>query len=99
MSKGMGYMIGGRHGDREPEVTGAEFKAKRLALGWTQKDASKALGVTMPQISAIENGRSKVTQTIALLFDLYEFGEWPGNLPELLDVARKALGRPHRSLF
>jgi transcriptional regulator with XRE-family HTH domain len=80
-------------------MTGGEFKAKRELLGWTQKDAAQALGVTIPQISAIENGRSKVTKTIQLLFDLYEHGEWPGNLPELLDVARKATGRPHRSLF
>ncbi len=69
-------------------MTGNEFKAKRDSLGWTQKEAAKALGVTIAQISGIENGRSNVTKTMALLFDLYEFGDWPGKLPQLLDAGR-----------
>jgi transcriptional regulator with XRE-family HTH domain len=80
-------------------MTGNEFKAKREMLGWTQKQAAQGLGVTIAQISGIENGRSNVTKTMAMLFDLYEFGEWPGDLPVLLDEGRKATGRPARTLL
>jgi transcriptional regulator with XRE-family HTH domain len=52
-------------------MTSAEFKAHRLKLGWTQKDAGEALGLTIAQISAIENGRSRVTKTVENLFRLY----------------------------
>jgi transcriptional regulator with XRE-family HTH domain len=80
-------------------MTGKEFKAKREMMGWTQKQAAQAFGVTIPQISGIENGRSGVSKTMAILFDLYEFGEWPGDLPMLLDEGRKATGRPARTLL
>jgi len=52
-------------------MTATEFKARRLVIGWTQQQAATALGVTVAQISAIENGRSKVTQTIENLIRLY----------------------------
>ncbi len=80
-------------------MTGNEFKAKREMLGWTQKEAAQGLGVTIAQISGIENGRSNVTKTMAILFDLYEFPERPGGLPALLDVGRQASGYPQRSLL
>jgi len=59
-------------------MTSAEFKAHRDAVGWTQAQAAKGLGLSVAQIGAIEQGRSKVTKTVALLFALYEFGDWPG---------------------
>lgn len=52
-------------------MTSAEFKALRERLHWTQRDAAEALGVTVAQISAIENGRSRVTKTVATLIGLY----------------------------
>lgn len=60
-------------------MTGAEFKQRRdRALGWTQKDASEALGITIAQVSGIENGRSRVTRTIEILLGMYQPGDRPG---------------------
>jgi len=52
-------------------MTSQEFKARRHLIGWTQAQTSNALGVTIAQIGAIENGRSKVTATVEKLFSLY----------------------------
>lgn len=51
-------------------MTGDDFKGLRVRLGWTQKDTAASLGVSIQQISAIENGRSRVTPTMAILFRL-----------------------------
>jgi transcriptional regulator with XRE-family HTH domain len=55
-----------------------DFKDHRENMGWTQKDAATALAVSVAQISAIENGRSAVTPTIATLFSLYKPFDRPG---------------------
>lgn len=56
-------------------MTGDDFRQRRtFVLGWTQVEASQALGLSVNQIRAIENGRSKVTKTVALLFGLYQLG-------------------------
>lgn len=52
-------------------MTGAQFLARRHALRWTQAEAAIALGVTVAQISAIENGRSRVTKTVERLLDFH----------------------------
>lgn len=59
-------------------MTGPDFKRRRELFGWTQRQAAEALGVTIPQISAIENGRSSVTRTIELLFTAYRWTDKPG---------------------
>lgn len=59
-------------------MTPEEFKQHRSNLGWTQKEAGQALGVSIQQISAIENGRSAVTATVGYLFSLYRFPDKPG---------------------
>lgn len=59
-------------------MTRDEFRTHRAQLGWTQKQAGEALGLTTAQIAAIENDRSAITKTVALLFRLYRFGDWPG---------------------
>lgn len=59
-------------------LTNADFKAHREKLGWTQKQTSEALGLTIAQIRAIENNRSSVTKTVALLFGLYQPFDLPG---------------------
>lgn len=51
-------------------MTGQDFKARRERLGWTQKTTGEALGLSVNQIRAIENNRSGVTATVAILFDL-----------------------------
>lgn len=49
-------------------MTDAELmRAARRALLWTQDQASEHLGVTIAQISAIENGRSRLTKTLRIL--------------------------------
>lgn len=49
-------------------MTDAELmKAARAALLWSQTAASEYLGVTVAQISAIENGRSRLTKTLRIL--------------------------------
>lgn len=55
-----------------------DFKDRRENMGWTQKDTATALAVSVAQISAIENGRSAVTPTIATLFSLYRPLDRPG---------------------
>lgn len=59
-------------------MTSQDFKERRENMGWTQKDAAAALGISVAQISAIENGRSAVTPTIAILFSLYRPFDRPG---------------------
>lgn len=54
------------------ERTDAEMmKAARRRLFWTQDIASAALGVSIAQISAIENGRSRLTKTLRILLAVY----------------------------
>lgn len=60
-------------------MTSEEFRRKRAAMLWTQADAAKGLGLSIAQISAIENGRSAVTKTVALLFGLYSTFDLPGH--------------------
>lgn len=62
----------------EDRMTPEDFKAHRAKIGWTQKQAAEGLGLTIAQISAIENGRSRVSKTASLLFRLYHLGDWPG---------------------
>lgn len=53
-------------------MTGDEFRQRRtFHLGWTQPEAAEGLGLSVSQIRAIEQGRSRVTATVALLFSLY----------------------------
>lgn len=53
-------------------MTNDEFRQRRIFhLMWTQKEAAEALGLTVQQISHIENGRTPVNKTVALLFSLY----------------------------
>lgn len=52
-------------------MTGQEFLLKRQSLCWTQKSAAERLGLSIAQISAIENGRSRVTRTVERLIGLY----------------------------
>lgn len=60
-------------------MTGAEFKAKRGSLGWTQKQAAEALGLGVAAIAAIENGRTKsVAGPIERLMSFYRLGDAPG---------------------
>jgi transcriptional regulator with XRE-family HTH domain len=59
-------------------MTNEEFKKHRDRIGWTQKEAAEALGLTIAQISAIENNRSRITRTVENLFTLYRFGDRPG---------------------
>lgn len=56
-------------------MTGSQFLDRRRWLHWTQADAAIALGVTIAQISAIENGRSRVTKTIERLLDFHRSGD------------------------
>lgn len=60
-------------------MTADEFKTRRQSIGWTQKQAGEALGLSIPQIAAIENGRSKVTATVEKLFSFYKVGDWPNH--------------------
>lgn len=55
-------------------MTSAEFRAFRESLLWTQAETAKKLGLTVGQISAIENGRSKVTKTVSILMHAYRDG-------------------------
>jgi DNA-binding XRE family transcriptional regulator len=61
-----------------PDMSGADFKAHRAILGWTQRNTAQALGLTVENVASIENGRATATKTAALLFRLYRFGDWPG---------------------
>ena len=58
-------------------MNSADFKHHREAIGWTQKQAAEGLGLSVAQISAIENGRSAVTATVQKLFKLYQLGDGP----------------------
>lgn len=57
--------------------TPEEFRGHRHALGWTQAETADALGLTVNQISAMENGRSGISRTIVYLFATYGFLDWP----------------------
>lgn len=59
-------------------MTGAEFRKRRSVTGWTQKEAAEALGLSVQQISHIENDRTPVSKTVALLFSLYRPFDRPG---------------------
>lgn len=74
-------------------MTPDDFRAKRAALGWTQADTSKALGLSVNQIRAIENGRSSVTKTVALLFELYRFPDHPSQISTFVQLGREAAKR------
>lgn len=63
------------------QMTSTDFKAHRQRLDWTQRDTAEALGVSVTQISALETGRSGVTETISRLFSLYRPGDRPEDLP------------------
>lgn len=49
-------------------MTGEEFKAKRLALGWTQAAAASALGISLRTVLYYEAGEVPVSKPVALLF-------------------------------
>lgn len=79
-------------------MTGKEFRSRRERLGWTQKDAGEALGLTVQQVSHIENGRTGLSRSAALLFDLYRPFEHAGDLARLLEIGRQYRGHPQRTL-
>lgn len=53
-------------------MTDAEtMKHARRAFHWTQKEAAEALGMSVQQISAIEQGRSRLTRSLRILLGAY----------------------------
>lgn len=59
-------------------MTNAQFKAKRLSLGWSQRQLAEAIGVTTHHVSAIENNRAPVSKPLQIILTFYRFGDWPG---------------------
>jgi len=49
-------------------MTGEQFKAKREALGWTQRATAEALGISLRTVLYYEAGKVPVSKPVALLF-------------------------------
>lgn len=49
-------------------MTAQEFKARRLALGWTQRATASALGLSERCIKYYESGERPVSKPAAILF-------------------------------
>lgn len=49
-------------------MTAEEFKARRLALGWTQRATASALGLSERCIKYYESGDRPVSKPAAILF-------------------------------
>jgi len=49
-------------------MTSEQFKAKREALGWTQRATAEALGVSLRTVLYYEAGEGAVSKPVALLF-------------------------------
>ena len=71
-----------------------QFKQRREALRWTQAEASEALGITVAQISAIENNRSRVTRTVAMLLGAYRPFDPPGRPGRIIWTAGEPMPQP-----
>lgn len=50
-------------------MTAEEFKARRAALGWTQRATAEALGVSIRCVKYYEAGERPVAKPVALLFN------------------------------
>lgn len=81
-------------------MTAGEFQKHRSCLGWTQKETAAALGLTVQQVSHVENKRTPVSRTVALLFSLYRFPDQPNDLTDYVARGREdaKTGYPQRAL-
>lgn len=79
-------------------ILGDRFRGARRHLGWTQRELSKRSGVSVDQISEIENGRKgKVIQTYwaiarAMRLELNEVFDASKDLTAILDHIDRIYG-------
>ncbi|WP_231905149.1 helix-turn-helix domain-containing protein [Saccharothrix espanaensis] len=74
---------------------GLRLRERREQLGLTVSAAAKAIGTAQPNLSAIENGKRKITQrNLAGLVELFEMSE-----PEAAEFDRLRIGAEHRDWY
>lgn len=59
-------------GKQKAPAGGGTMRAARERFHWTQAEAARALGLSVQQIAAIEQGRSGMTRPTLLLLAAYE---------------------------